>query len=511
VTNVNETPVFSVTTPGTYVLNGMGGADVLNGGANKDFLWVQGAVRSTTDPWGAVSSPEGTEAWGYLGDDVFRFYTNQSSPWSAATVSLNGGEGTDTLAIHGEWGLDWNISPISLASVENLALAWYPHASALTVRMTGQQYASFSNIYVEYSNRETLLNVIVDGVQKAAEELSEKRVVLGDSTTTWSTTLDYPSDAVALLGTGQSGEVISVPTLSLASIAENSTGTVYTALATDPDAGTTLTYALSGTDSSLFNIDSSTGAVSFKSAPNYEAPADAGGNNVYDITVSASDGVNTSAEQAVAITVTDVQESTPLLAGQSVIDLGSYGKLIAPVQVDGGKWYYFWDRSGDGSTADTGNLNGGVDYTNHDVLDGIFTQDINGVVGGVGDTTDTYRYATLNGVRVALPTVGGVTSPPYGGGGISNYQPGTAIGSSPSTEGSNAVNVDYNDYLAIWDAYNGSGAGSANLDGAPPGWLSAGYWASTPTSVGHAGFAMFTGYIGNGSDDTPIYAALQVL
>jgi hypothetical protein len=29
--------------------------------------------------------------------------------------------------------------------------------------------------------------------------------------------------------------------------------------------------------------------------------------------------------------------------------------------------------------------------------------------------------------------------------------------------------------------------------------------------VGHAGFAMFTGYIGNGSDDTPIYAALQVL
>jgi hypothetical protein len=292
--------------------------------------------------------------------------------------------------------------------------------------------------------------------------------------------------------------------------AENINGVAYQATATDVDSAV-LNYIIGGTDATLFNIDATTGAVSFNAAPDYEAPADAGGNNVYDITLSASDGVNSSAAQAVAITVTDVQESPNSLAGQSMIDLGSYGKLIAPVQVDGGKWYYFWDRSGDGSTADTGNLNGGVDYTNHDVLDGIFTQDINGVVGGGGDTTDTYRYATLNGVRVALPTVGGVTSPPFGGGGISNYQPGTAIGSSPSTEGSNAVNVDYNDYLAIWDAYNGSGAGSANLDGAPPGWLSAGYWASTPTSVGHAGFAMFTGYIGNGSDDTPIYAALQVL
>ena len=220
-----------------------------------------------------------------------------------------------------------------------------------------------------------------------------------------------------------------------ADFAENGTGVAYQATATDVDGGGALSYALGGADALLFNINATTGAVSFNTAPNFEAPTDAGGNNVYDITVSASDGVNTSVAQAVAITVTNVDT-----AGESVIDLGSYGKLIAPVQVDGGQWFYYWDRSGDGTNVNTGSLNGGVDYTTHNVLDGIFNQDISGVVGGGGNTTDTYRYATLNGVHLALPTAGGQSSPPYGAGGINNYEPSTAISGT-------AANATYND---IW-------------------------------------------------------------
>ena len=51
-----------------------------------------------------------------------------------------------------------------------------------------------------------------------------------------------------------------------------------------------LSYSLGGTDAALFNINATTGAVTFKAAPNFEVPTDAGGNNVYDITVAASDG-----------------------------------------------------------------------------------------------------------------------------------------------------------------------------------------------------------------------------
>jgi hypothetical protein len=200
----------------------------------------------------------------------------------------------------------------------------------------------------------------------------------------------------------------------------------------------------------------------------------------------------------------------PPKAGDAVIDLGSDGKLIAPVQVDGDKWYYYWDRSGDGTSASTGSLNGGVDYTTHDVLDGIFNRDINGVVGGGGNTTDTYRYAMINGVQLALPAVGGVTSTPYGSGGINKYQPGTTVGSATAANGSNAVNATYNDLLAVWDAYNGTGTGTGT-GGTPSGWLASSYWSATSSASGHAYVDLFEGYVTDSSDSGLRFVALQVL
>jgi hypothetical protein len=103
-----------------------------------------------------------------------------------------------------------------------------------------------------------------------------------------------------------------------ASFAENATGTVYTATATDADAGATLTYALGGTDAALFAIDAN-GAVTFKSSPDFESAGDAGTNNVYDITVTSSDGTNTSAAQAVAISVTDLVEGSSFTGNPAIV------------------------------------------------------------------------------------------------------------------------------------------------------------------------------------------------
>jgi hypothetical protein len=292
------------------------------------------------------------------------------------------------------------------------------------------------------------------------------------------------------------------------SYAENGKGVVYTAVANDVDATTTLAYSIGGTDVSLFNINASTGAVSFKSSPDFEKPADAGKNNVYDITVTASDGVLSSNTQAVAITVTDVLVEP----GQSVIDLGSYGKLIAPVQVDSGNWYYFWDMSGNGVAGNTGgSLNGGVDTTTHNVIDGLFNKDINGIANnliknfdGNFGTTDTYRYATLNGVKLALPTSGIV--------GAAGQQAGTAVGDATTAgNGSNALNAKYNDLLAIWDAYNGTTTGT-NLSGTPPNWQSNNYWSATDvTGVGHATVNLNSGNLSSFDDTKPYFVALQVL
>src|SRR5207253_1652513 len=92
------------------------------------------------------------------------------------------------------------------------------------------------------------------------------------------------------------------------SIAENST-VVTTVVATDDgENSNTLTYSIAGgADAAKFTINASTGALSFIAAPNFEAPTDAGANNVYDVTVQASDGslVDT---QDIAVTVTNVNE-----------------------------------------------------------------------------------------------------------------------------------------------------------------------------------------------------------
>lgn len=90
-------------------------------------------------------------------------------------------------------------------------------------------------------------------------------------------------------------------------VTENGTS-VTTVTATDPDVGATRTYSLAGgADSSKFTINATTGVLSFISAPNYEAPADAGANNVYDVVVQVSDGGLTDT-QAIAVTVTNQNE-----------------------------------------------------------------------------------------------------------------------------------------------------------------------------------------------------------
>ena len=89
-----------------------------------------------------------------------------------------------------------------------------------------------------------------------------------------------------------------------ANAAENSNGAVYTATATDPD-GNPLTFSLSGgADRGLFSITGA-GALSFAQPPDFENPADADANNVYQVQLAVSDGT-TSATLDLALTVTNV-------------------------------------------------------------------------------------------------------------------------------------------------------------------------------------------------------------
>ena len=110
-----------------------------------------------------------------------------------------------------------------------------------------------------------------------------------------------------------------------ASVTEN-TSAVYQAAASDPD-GNPLTFTIDGgADAALFSITSA-GALRFKTAPDYDLPGDANGDNVYAVTLRVSDG-SASATQPVNITVTNSRE------GLSVVRVGtgfSQPLYVAPI------------------------------------------------------------------------------------------------------------------------------------------------------------------------------------
>ena len=92
------------------------------------------------------------------------------------------------------------------------------------------------------------------------------------------------------------------------SAAENQT-TIGTVTATDAD-GDTVSYSLSGTDASSISINSSSGALTFNGAPDYETKTS------YSARVTASDGTN-SATQDITVNVTNVNDNSPSITSSA--------------------------------------------------------------------------------------------------------------------------------------------------------------------------------------------------
>ena len=108
-----------------------------------------------------------------------------------------------------------------------------------------------------------------------------------------------------------------------------------------------------GADQSLFNIarsETNTAIIKFNTSPNFEAPIDSGTNNIYDLTLTATDLAGNAATQAITITVTNVIEipantSVPTISGTT-----TFGQVLTAAST--GSWSdtptaytYQWSRS----------------------------------------------------------------------------------------------------------------------------------------------------------------------
>ena len=141
-----------------------------------------------------------------------------------------------------------------------------------------------------------------------------------------------------------------------ASVEEGQT-TVVSFTGTDvDDAGGAINWSLSGPDVGDFDV-STGGVLTFSVAPNYEAPADADGDNVYEVTVVATDADRNRGERAVKINVANVDEpgAVTLSSVQARVGIPLTATLTDP---DGGisnvKWQWMNGNSAiDGATSDT--------------------------------------------------------------------------------------------------------------------------------------------------------------
>ena len=125
--------------------------------------------------------------------------------------------------------------------------------------------------------------------------------------------------------------------------AENGATRVATYIASSPEDNADVTWSLSGADSGGFSIDG--GALRILSLPDYESPSDVGTDNMYSVTVAASDGI-ANLTKDVTVTVTDRDEAGALTLSSTAPRLGT--ALTATVtDPDGvtGTVRWTWERS----------------------------------------------------------------------------------------------------------------------------------------------------------------------
>jgi Ca2+-binding RTX toxin-like protein len=329
---------------------------------------------------------------------------NDTLDGGAGADTLNLGSGTWTTSVDGEWTtFTLGSTRLYVRNWENMALQYSPVGPADIVLTplaedTPVMLTTAAFLACWSDGNGTALSVL--NLTASSGTLTDlgngswrfESATNDDTSVTFSYQVSDGTVAVATMATLDLTPVNDAPVIALAtsvtSVESRSAGEiVYQGAATDPDGSpNSLTWSLSGTDAALFRIDAATGAVRFNTSPDFEKPGDAGTNNVYDITVTASDGALSSAAQAFAISVRDLtgpgQTGT---SGPDALTVG-VGAENARLSGVGGN-----DTLTGGAGRDTLDGGGGNDvFVMSDVLDLIIE-----AAGGGADTIMTSVSMTM--------------------------------------------------------------------------------------------------------------------
>ena len=199
---------------------------------------------------------------------------------------------------------------VSSASVTSVNVSWTAPANAgpaITDYDYRYQVKSPQGSWTEETMTTiTELGATIEELAENTEYNVQVRATNGEGTSDWSGSGSGSTDANASPSFTSSSSF---------NAAENQTA-VGTVQASDSDTGDSVTgYAIrGGADRSKFSLVASTGVLTFASAPNFEAPADADTGNDYVVVVRATSGTGArakTADQTITVTVTDVAGEAP--------------------------------------------------------------------------------------------------------------------------------------------------------------------------------------------------------
>ena len=216
---------------------------------------------------------------------------------------------------------------VSSASVTSLNVSWAAPVNAgpaITDYDYRYRVKSPQGSWTEVTNTPIPgLGATIGGLAENTEYEVQVRATNADGASGWS---DPPGS-----GSTDSNAAAAFTSPATFDAAENQTA-VGRAQASDGDAGDSVTgYAIQGgADASQFAIVASMGVLTFVSAPNFEAPADADTNNDYVVVVRATSGLDArekTADRTITVTVTDVDGEAPGIPAPPTVSSASLTSL----------------------------------------------------------------------------------------------------------------------------------------------------------------------------------------
>jgi VCBS repeat-containing protein len=218
---------------------------------------------------------------------VIAVYTfDNTAPTITSTATFSTAENVTTST---------NVATIRASESVTITISGGNDSARFTITFSDSQSANIR--FVNSPNFESPADSGGDNVYNISLLATDSVGLTGSQSITISVTNVNEAPVIGALSGGVSGT---------STVNENTTS-LYNLSATDVDAGTTLTYSLTGTDAADFTI-SSTGDLLFSPAPDFEAATDSDTNNTYIVITWVSDG-SLSDSQTVTITVTNINES----------------------------------------------------------------------------------------------------------------------------------------------------------------------------------------------------------